>query len=87
MGLPLPPVPEARPGMVLRNLFMEFLWYCSCNREMRRTTHPPFWNLVGPDVRYQTMRWDDPLPVVGFVGASLAKYMNPKALRDKLGNR
>jgi len=84
LGLPVPEVPQYKLGVYSRNLIMDLLWYVYSDRAARRRTWPPFFRFSGPDVVFQTLSADDPLPLVGFALASAVKYAKPSVWKAKL---
>lgn len=71
-------------GLVLRNELLELIWYVQ-NKDVRKTTWPRFWRVIGGDIYYQTAEWSDPLPVIGSVLSNVRKYVvDWKRLKEKI---
>ena len=85
LGKEIPVIKEYRLGIVLRNLCMDILWYEYSDKMARRKTRPPFWQFFGKNIKYQTLRIDDPFPLAGFILSNLIKYKKPGAWDSKLG--
>lgn len=84
-GRQIPEINKYRLGIVLRNICLDLLWYKYSSKEDRRKTAPPFWRFFGKNIKYQTFRIDDPLPLVAFVISNLKKYLKPGVWKSKLG--
>jgi D-aspartate ligase len=85
LGLEIPQIVEYKLGKVLRNLCLDILWYKYSPTALRRKTVPSWWHFFGRDVHYQTIRWDDPLPLLGFILSNFKKYSKPGKWDSKLG--
>lgn len=85
LGQEIPEIKEYKLGIVLRNLCLDILWYKHSSKENRKETKPPFWQFFGKNIKYQTLRVDDPLPFLGFVFSNVIKYRRPGIWASKLG--
>ncbi len=85
MGLDIPQVTDYKMNVVLRNLCLDLLWYKYSGKSQRSCTQPRWWDFLGKDVHYQTLRWDDPLPLLGFILSNVKKYSNQDVWKSKLG--
>ncbi len=84
-GQPIPVISDYKLGKVLRNLCLDILWYKFSSKEKRRTTKPNWWCFWGKNVHYQTIRWDDPWPLLGFILCNIRKFIVPGVWKSKLG--
>jgi len=85
LGEEIPFIKEYKLGVILRNLCLDMLWYKYSSGDARKNTNPPFWQFFGKNVKYQTLRIDDPLPFIGFILSNLIKYRKPGVWDSKLG--
>jgi predicted ATP-grasp superfamily ATP-dependent carboligase len=85
LGKEIPVIKDYKLGIVLRNLCLDILWYKYSNKDARKKTKPPFWKFFGRNVKYQTLRIDNPLPLFGFVLSNIIKYRRPGTWDAKLG--
>ena len=86
LGKNIPVINSYKLGIVLRNLCLDILWYKYSSRIARTRTKPPFFQFFGKNVKYQTFRIDDPLPLVGFILSNLVKYTKPGVWAQKTGD-
>lgn len=84
-GQQIPEITTYKLNVILRNLCLDFLWYKYSDKKSRKNTFPPFWQMFGRDVHYQTFRKDDPFPCIGFLLSNFKKYMRPGTWATKLG--
>jgi len=84
-GKDIPVIRDYKLGVVLRNLFLDILWYKYSDKVARKKTNPRFCQFFGKNIRYQTFRKDDPLPLFGFILSNIIKYREPKRWVTKLG--
>jgi predicted ATP-grasp superfamily ATP-dependent carboligase len=85
-GRDIPIIKDYKLGVVLRNLCLDILWYKYSDKAARKRTKPSFWQFFGRNIKYQTMRIDDPFPFAGFILANLIKYTKPGLWSQKLGS-
>lgn len=85
LGKEIPIIKNYKLGIVLRNLCLDILWYIYSNGRARKKTQPSFWKFFGRNIKYQTMRIDDPFPILGFVGSNIIKYRSSEIRAAKLG--
>jgi len=85
LGKDIPVIKDYKLGIVLRNLCLDILWYKYSDKAVRRKTRPSFWKFFGKNVKYQTMRIDDPFPFLGFVLGNIIKYRSAETRSAKLG--
>ena len=85
LGKEIPIIKNYKLGIVLRNLCLDILWYIYSNGRARKKTQPSFWKFFGRNIKYQTMRIDDPFPILGFVGSNIIKYRSSEICAAKLG--
>jgi len=86
LGKNIPTIKDYKLGIVLRNLCLDILWYLYSDKSARRKTKPPFWQFFGKNIKYQTLRVDDPFPLVGFILGNLIKYTKSGSWSQKLGS-
>jgi len=84
-GQPIPVISDYKLGKVLRNLCLDILWYKFSSKERRRLTRPNWWCFWKKNVHYQTIRCDDPFPLIGFILSNLRKFRKPEIWSSKLG--
>lgn len=85
LGKEIPIIKNYKLGIVLRNLCLDILWYIYSNGRARKKTQPSFWKFFGRNIKYQTMRIDDPFPILGFVIGNVIKYSGSEKRAAKLG--
>jgi D-aspartate ligase len=85
IGEEIPEIKEYKLGVYSRNIFMDILWYLFSTRDMKKSTHPPFFKFFGKNVIDQTLSIDDPLTGLGFFLNMVLKYTNIKYLKEKIG--
>jgi predicted ATP-grasp superfamily ATP-dependent carboligase len=84
-GQQIPEIVDYKLGVILRNLCLDLLWYRYSDKAARKKTYPPFWQLFGKEVHYQTFRKDDPFPCLGFLLSNVRKYAKRGVWATKLG--
>lgn len=72
-------------GIVMRNLMLDILWYFFSSIDAKKKVHPPFAKFFGEKIYYQSLRFDDPFPIVGFIGGNIIKYADFNKIKKKLG--
>ena len=84
LGMEIPEIKDYKLNKVLRNLCLDILWYRYSSRQQKKTTIPKWWKCIGNEIHYQTLRWDDPFPCLGFVLSNLRKFIQPGVWKSKL---
>ena len=72
-------------GLVMRNLFLDLLWFIFSPYQEKKQAMPSFSKFYGKNIRYQAFCIDDPLPIIGFLLGYIVKYANINKLQEKLG--
>ena len=85
LGQTIPEISNYKYGKVLRNLCLDILWYKYSSKENRKRTQPKWWSFFGSNVHYQTIRCDDPFPLIGFILSNLRKFRKSEIWHSKLG--
>ncbi len=85
LGKDIPTIRDYKLGVVLRNLCLDILWYKYSDKAARKRAKPSFWKFFGRNIKYQTMRIDDPFPILGFIIGNIIKYRSPEKRSAKLG--
>jgi len=86
LGEEIPEIKDYKLNIVLRNLCLDILWYKYSTKLERRNIIPNWWEFFGRNIHYQTVRWDDPMPFLGFILSNLKKFNNSDAWKSKLGS-
>lgn len=76
---------DPEPGVIMRNLILDSMWFIFSPFKSKRETNPPFFQLIGKNVHYQNFSLDDPFPFLGYLMGNVMKYANLNILRRKLG--
>lgn len=73
-----------KEGIVMRNFMLDVLWFLFSSFELKKKTHPSFFQFFNRNTSYQSLRWDDPFPFIGSFLGNFLKYSNMKTIKTKL---
>lgn len=75
---------RSRPGMILRYMSLEVLWFLFSSNKERFSSKPNWFHFFGKNVCYTDGTWGDPLPMFAGFALGIKKYLNPSFRKSKL---
>jgi predicted ATP-grasp superfamily ATP-dependent carboligase len=83
MGMPVSEY-HATPGLVMRQLALDVMWFIYSNNKERISTKPSWFKFFGYNIKYQDGEWSDPLPMIAGFIAGAKKFISPSFRRSKM---
>lgn len=75
---------KVKPGMIIRYMSLEVLWFLFSSNKDRFSTKPSWFHFFGKNICYEDGSIVDPLPMLAGFLLGIQKYMNPKFRKSKL---
>ena len=74
----------AKPGIILKYMSLEVLWFVFSSNKERFSTKPNWFHFFGKNICYEDGSIDDPLPMLAGFLLGIKKYLNPNFRKSKL---
>ena len=74
----------AKPGIILKYMSLEILWFIFSSNKERFSTKPNWFHFFGKNICYEDGSIDDPLPMLAGFLLGIKKYLNPNFRKSKL---